>query len=121
MSDLLEEYSVITSGSRRSMGLYIIFSKKKKKRERRKMLSSSGMVFFQKKNSKSILKLIISDDEFSIGTGFERAGFDRSVRLLWTAGARPLSLRCLSQFFSVKENINCLENKVLCISQYTFH
>ena len=29
------------------------------------------------------------------------------------AGARPLPLRCLSQFFPVEENINCLRNEVL--------
>ena len=28
-------------------------------------------------------------------------------------GARPLPLRCLSQFFPVKKNINCLRNEVL--------
>ena len=38
MSDLLEEYSVITSGSRRSLGLYIIYSKKKKKREKENVI-----------------------------------------------------------------------------------
>ena len=31
------------------------------------------------------------------------------------AGARPLPLRCLSQFFPVEEKINCLENEVLCV------
>ena len=30
-----------------------------------------------------------------------------------SAGARPLPLRCLSQFFPAGENINCLGNKVL--------
>ena len=48
------------------------------------------------------------------------------VRWLWTldsytknkkkkgsAGARPLPLRCLSQFFPAGENINCLGNDVL--------
>ena len=30
-----------------------------------------------------------------------------------SAGARPLPLRCLSQFFPVEENINCLGNEVL--------
>ena len=33
-----------------------------------------------------------------------------------SAGALPLLLRCLSQFFPVEENINCLGNEVLCIS-----
>ena len=28
-------------------------------------------------------------------------------------GARPLPLRCLSQFFPVEDNINCLGNEVL--------
>ena len=28
-------------------------------------------------------------------------------------GARPLLLRCLSQFFYMEENINCLGNEVL--------
>ena len=28
-----------------------------------------------------------------------------------SAGARSLPLRCLSQFFSVEEKINCLENE----------
>ena len=28
-------------------------------------------------------------------------------------GARPLSLRCLSQFFPTRDNINCLGNEVL--------
>ena len=30
-----------------------------------------------------------------------------------SAGARPLPLRCLSQFFPVEVNINCLGNEVL--------
>ena len=30
-----------------------------------------------------------------------------------SAGARPLLLRCLSKFFPVEENINCLGNEVL--------
>ena len=30
-----------------------------------------------------------------------------------SAGAHPLPLRCLSQFFHVKENINCLGNEIL--------
>ena len=30
-----------------------------------------------------------------------------------SAGPRPLSLRCLSQFFPMEENINCLGNEVL--------
>ena len=34
-----------------------------------------------------------------------------------SAGARPLPLRCLSQFFLVEKNINCLGNEVLP----TFH
>ena len=38
----------------------------------------------------------------------------------WT-GARPLLLRCLSQFFPVEEKINCLGNKVLYICIRTFH
>ena len=29
-----------------------------------------------------------------------------------SAGARPLPLQCLSQFFPVEENINCLGNEV---------
>ena len=33
----------------------------------------------------------------------------------------PLPLRCLSQFFLVEENINCLGNEVLCICLRTFH
>ena len=37
------------------------------------------------------------------------------------AGARPLPLRCLSQFFPLEENINCLGNEVLCICLPTFH
>ena len=28
-----------------------------------------------------------------------------------SAGARPLPLRCISQFFSGEEKINCLENE----------
>ena len=32
-----------------------------------------------------------------------------------SAGARPLPLRCLSQFFPVEEKINCLGNEVLCV------
>ena len=31
------------------------------------------------------------------------------------AGAHPLPLQCLSQFFPVEEKINCLKNEVLCI------
>ena len=38
-----------------------------------------------------------------------------------SARARPLSLRCLSQFFPVEENINWLGNEVLCICLRTFH
>ena len=30
-------------------------------------------------------------------------------------GDRPLPLRCLSQFFSVEEKINCLGNEFLCV------
>ena len=30
-----------------------------------------------------------------------------------STGARPLPLRCLSKFFPVEENINCLGNEVL--------
>ena len=30
-----------------------------------------------------------------------------------SAGARPLPLRCLSQFFPMEDNINCLGNEVL--------
>ena len=30
-----------------------------------------------------------------------------------STGAHPLPLRCLSQFFHVEENINCLGNEVL--------
>ena len=35
--------------------------------------------------------------------------------------ARPLPLRCLSQFFPVEEKINFLGNEVLCICLRTFH
>ena len=35
-------------------------------------------------------------------------------------GARPLPLRCLSQFFPMKEKINCLKNKVLCVPDLVF-
>ena len=38
-----------------------------------------------------------------------------------SAWARPLLLRCLSQFFLVEEKINCLENEFLCICLRTFH
>ena len=38
-----------------------------------------------------------------------------------TAGARPLALRCLSQFFPVEKKINCLGNEVLYICLRTFH
>ena len=38
-----------------------------------------------------------------------------------SAGARPLPLRCLSQFFLVEENINYLENEFLCVCLCTFH
>ena len=38
-----------------------------------------------------------------------------------SAGARPLPLKCLSQFFSVEGNINCLGNEVLCVCVRTFH
>ena len=38
-----------------------------------------------------------------------------------SVGAHPLPLRCLSQFFSVEDNINCLGNEVLCICLRTFH
>ena len=37
------------------------------------------------------------------------------------AGASPLPLRCLSQFFPGKEKINCLGNEMLCVSLRTFH
>ena len=52
----------------------------------------------------------------------EHAGITRSVRCFWTLGssakqekkgsaeAHPLPLRCLSQLFPVKENINYLGN-----------
>ena len=32
-----------------------------------------------------------------------------------STGARPLPLRCLSQFFPMEEKINCSGNEVLCI------
>ena len=35
-----------------------------------------------------------------------------------SAGARPFPFRCLSQFFHVEGNINCLRNEVLCMSAY---
>ena len=38
-----------------------------------------------------------------------------------SAGARPLPLRCLSQFFHVEGNINCLGDGVMCICLCTFH
>ena len=38
-----------------------------------------------------------------------------------SAGARPLPLRYLSQFFPVGKKINYLGNEVLCISLRTFH
>ena len=38
-----------------------------------------------------------------------------------SVGARLLPLRCLSQFFPVEENINCLGNEVLCICLRVFH
>ena len=38
-----------------------------------------------------------------------------------SAGARPFPLRCLSQFFPMKENINYLGNEVLYVSLRTFH
>ena len=38
-----------------------------------------------------------------------------------SAGAHPLPLRCLSQFFPVEKNINDLGNEVLCICLRTFH
>ena len=38
-----------------------------------------------------------------------------------SAGVRSLPLRCLSQFFPVKEKINCLGNEVLCVCPPTFH
>ena len=75
-----------------------------------------------------------TDDAFSTGTGLERAGIAGPVRCLWTldifvktrnkkgsAGAHPLPLRCLSQFFPVEGEINCLGNEVLCICLRTFH
>ena len=37
------------------------------------------------------------------------------------SGARLLPLRCLSQLLPVEDNINCLENEVLCICLRTFH
>ena len=74
---------------------------------------------------------------FSTRTGLERVGIvgpelelslALGVRLLCkkkkqkgSAGARPLPLRCLSQFFPVEENMNCLGNNVLCICLCTFH
>ena len=38
-----------------------------------------------------------------------------------STGAHSLLLRCLSQFFHVEENINCLGNEVLCICLRIFH
>ena len=74
------------------------------------------------------------DDAFSTGTGLESAGFAGPVCRLWalnsfvktrnkkgSTGVRPLPLRCLSQFFPVEENINCLGNEVLCICFRPFH
>ena len=66
------------------------------------------------------------DDAFSTRNRLERAKIARPVRWLWaldssaktrdkkgSAGASPLPLRCLSQFFPGKEKINCLGNEVL--------
>ena len=39
--------------------------------------------------------------------------FCKNKKQRGSAGARPLPLRCLSQFFPVEENINCLGNEVL--------
>ena len=39
----------------------------------------------------------------------------KNKKLKGLTGARPLPLRCLSQFFPVEENINCLGNEVLCV------
>ena len=74
------------------------------------------------------------DDDFSIGTGIERAGLAGPVRRLWTSGssvktrnrkgsvgARTLPLRYLSQFFSMEDKINCLENEFLCVCLRTFY
>ena len=38
-----------------------------------------------------------------------------------STGARPLPLRCLSQFLPVEEKINRLGNEVFCISLHIFH
>ena len=67
-----------------------------------------------------------TDDAFSTGIGLEHVGIVGPVRWLWaldssaktrdkkgSAGARPLPLQCLSQFFPGKEKINCLGNGVL--------
>ena len=73
-------------------------------------------------------------DAFSTETRLERAGFAGPIHRLWTlgsfaktsnrkgsAGARPLPLRCLSQFFPMEEKNNYLENEFLCVCLRTFH
>ena len=44
--------------------------------------------------------------------------FCKNKKQKGSAGARPLSLRCLSQFFPEEEKINCLGNE---LSMRTFH
>ena len=65
-----------------------------------------------------------TDDAFSTGTVLESAGFAGPIHCLWelgssankkqkgSTGARPLPLRCLSQFFPGEEKINCLGNEL---------
>ena len=75
-----------------------------------------------------VVKMFV-DDAFSTRTGLERAGITglelelsltlyvgllcKNKKQKGSARARPLPLRCLSQFFPAGENINCLGNEVL--------
>ena len=65
---------------------------------------------------------------FSTGTGLERVGIVGPARWIWTlrspaksnkqrgsAGARPLSLRCLSQSFPVERKDQLLRGRMFCI------
>ena len=73
------------------------------------------MMLFQPELGLSVLDLLGR----SAGSG--RWAHLQKQEIKGSAGARSLPLRCLSQFFPVEENINCLGNEVLCVSLRTFH
>ena len=75
-----------------------------------KKMSFILMMFSQSKLGWSLLELLDRSANFEYRAPLQKQETKRIDR------DRPLPLRCLSQFFSVEEKINCLtNNEVLCV------